>query len=73
MIALAGNFALLAVWITFSAVVLVGVTAVLIWAVRSGQFSGQAGNRPEGHEYALLAMNEASTLLRACGSPKHDP
>ena len=41
MIALAGNSVLLMVWITFSTLVLVGVTAVLIWAVRSGQFSNQ--------------------------------
>ena len=41
MIALAPNAALLAVWIVFSTLVLAGVVAVLVWAVRSGQFSQQ--------------------------------
>jgi nitrogen fixation-related uncharacterized protein len=41
MIGLAPNAALLAVWIVFSALVLAGVVAVLVWAVRSGQFSQQ--------------------------------
>ena len=41
MIALAPNAALLAVWIVFSSLVLAGVVAVLVWAVRSGQFSQQ--------------------------------
>ena len=35
------NSALLAVWIVFAGVVLAGVAAVLVWAVRSGQFSHQ--------------------------------
>jgi len=33
--------ALLTVWVTFTVVALLGIVAALVWAVRSGQFSGQ--------------------------------
>jgi nitrogen fixation-related uncharacterized protein len=36
-----GPFSLLTVWITFTVVALIGMTAVLVWAVRAGQFGDQ--------------------------------
>ena len=33
--------ALLIMWITFTAVAVAGLSAVLVWAIRSRQFSGQ--------------------------------
>ena len=41
MIAISVNSALLAMWVTFALVALGGIAAVLVWAVRSRQFSGQ--------------------------------
>lgn len=41
MIALAPDSALLLVWIAFSGVALAGILAVLVWAVRAGQFGDQ--------------------------------
>ena len=35
----ASSSALLYLWITFAALSLIGIGAVLVWAVRSGQFS----------------------------------
>jgi nitrogen fixation-related uncharacterized protein len=32
---------LLALWVTFTAVALAGIVAVIVWAVRSGQFADQ--------------------------------
>ena len=33
--------ALLVLWVTFTVVAVLGIVAALVWAVRSGQFSGQ--------------------------------
>jgi len=41
MIAMTEATAFLIMWITFTAIALVGVVAVLVWAVRSRQFSDQ--------------------------------
>ena len=41
MIALSAHEALLVMWVTFAVVALGGIAAVLVWAVRSRQFSGQ--------------------------------
>ncbi len=41
MTALSTADTLLVVWITFSVLVLAGAAAVLVWAVRSGQFADQ--------------------------------
>jgi nitrogen fixation-related uncharacterized protein len=32
---------LLILWVTFAVVAVLGIVAALVWAVRSGQFSGQ--------------------------------
>jgi nitrogen fixation-related uncharacterized protein len=41
MIAVTTQGVLLALWICFAFMALIGVTAVLVWAVRARQFSGQ--------------------------------
>lgn len=41
MLAMTPNEAVLVIWIAVAAVSILAVTAVLIWAVRSGQFSRQ--------------------------------
>ena len=59
MIALSAQNALLAVWICFTVMVLIGIIAVFVWAVRARQFSDQDRARhlplrsnipPEGDE-----------------------
>jgi cbb3-type cytochrome oxidase maturation protein len=35
------NVALIIVWITFAVIMLAGIIALLVWAVRSGQFQDQ--------------------------------
>ena len=37
----ANEFQLLYLWLTFTALALLGIAGVLVWAVRSGQFSDQ--------------------------------
>jgi nitrogen fixation-related uncharacterized protein len=41
MLAMTPNDAVLVVWVAVAALSLLAVTAVLVWAVRSGQFSRQ--------------------------------
>ena len=41
MIALSAEGSLLLVWVAFAAMALAGAIAVLVWAVRSGQFADQ--------------------------------
>ena len=40
-----GEANLLIIWITFTVMALIGLTAVLVWAVRSKQFSNQDAAR----------------------------
>lgn len=40
-----GEMNLLIIWVTFTVMALIGLTAVLIWAVRSKQFSNQDAAR----------------------------
>jgi nitrogen fixation-related uncharacterized protein len=62
MIALSSAGTLLLVWVTFSALVLAGAVAVLVWAVRSGQFAEQDRARS-------LPLESGIPELRADAAP----
>jgi nitrogen fixation-related uncharacterized protein len=76
MIAMAPDSALLLVWIAFSGVALAGILAVLVWAVRSGQFGDQDRARylpleseiPDGLA-AGVPRGEGVLPLRIAGVP----
>lgn len=67
-----GETNLLIIWITFTAVALIGLAAVLVWAVRSKQFSNQDAARylplksgiPGGSKAERLAPPVAATSGR---------
>ena len=40
-LAMTPQAALLTLWVTFTAIAVLGIAAALVWAVRSGQFSNQ--------------------------------
>ncbi len=58
---MSGPVAFLIVWFTFLVITLIGVSAIIVWAVRSGQFANQDRARylplrsgiPEGTATAL--------------------
>jgi nitrogen fixation-related uncharacterized protein len=61
--------ALLTMWITFTVLACAGVCAVLVWAVRSGQFSDQNRARSLPLASGIPAAGEDSLPSRGLFSP----
>ena len=71
MIADAGT-ALIIVWVTFAAIALAAIVAVLVWAIRSRQFSDQDRARRLPLDSGIPDADESASKTRAADERKGD-